>query len=116
MDNDFEIIGLIMVGQWSRHQASICYWCKEITNSNQGCLMMYLNWMESITKLRVRLEVRDVKIENDNFYILTLAGIARELRKRGKKEANVFIAAGLPLTRFVLRNLDFWNISQNEKK
>ena len=55
----------------------------------------------------VRLEVRDVKIENDNFYILTLAGVARELRKRGKKEASVFIAAGLPLTRFGVEKSGF---------
>ena len=30
-----------------------------------------------------RLEVRDLKVENDNFYILTLAAVAKELNRRG---------------------------------
>lgn len=33
-----------------------------------------------------RLEVRSGKTENENFYLLTLAGIAKELRHRGKAE------------------------------
>ena len=31
-----------------------------------------------------RLEVRDTKVENDNFYLLTLACVAKELKKRKK--------------------------------
>lgn len=38
------------------------------------------------------------KMENDNYYLLTLAAIAREIKQRGgKTECSVNIAAGLPL-------------------
>lgn len=47
-----------------------------------------------------RLEVRDLKVENDNFYILTLASAAKELNRRGMRNANVLLSVGLPLTRF----------------
>lgn len=47
-----------------------------------------------------RLEVLDSKVENDNFYLLTLIAVAKELRSRGKSEADVVLAVGLPLTRF----------------
>ena len=38
------------------------------------------------------------KVKDDDFYLLTLAGIAKELDDAGLTEANVHIAAGLPLT------------------
>ena len=41
------------------------------------------------------------KTENDNYYLLTLAAIAREIQHRNAKtECSVTIAAGLPLTSF----------------
>ena len=41
------------------------------------------------------------KTENDNYYLLTLAAIAKEIRQRGAKaECSVCIAAGLPLASF----------------
>lgn len=41
------------------------------------------------------------KMENENYYILTLAAIAKEIRQRGEKlECSVTIAAGLPLAGF----------------
>ncbi len=41
------------------------------------------------------------KMENDNYYLLTLAAIAREIKQRGgKTECSVNIAAGLPLAGF----------------
>lgn len=40
-----------------------------------------------------RLEVRAGKTENGNFYLLTLAGITKEFRHRGKREANIYLAA-----------------------
>lgn len=41
------------------------------------------------------------KMENDNYYLLTLAAIAREIQHRNAKtECSVTIAAGLPLTSF----------------
>ena len=41
------------------------------------------------------------KTGNDNYYLLTLAAIAKEIRQRGAKtECSVCIAAGLPLASF----------------
>ncbi|MFR7390341.1 MAG: hypothetical protein ACLUTU_16270 [Blautia faecis] len=37
------------------------------------------------------------KTDSDDFYILTLAGLAEELKFRGLHEAEVVLAAGLPL-------------------
>jgi plasmid segregation protein ParM len=47
-----------------------------------------------------RLEVKDVKTKDDNFFLLTLAAVAKELKTRGGiREADVLLAVGLPLTR-----------------
>lgn len=54
-----------------------------------------------------RLEVRDTKVENDNFYILTLASVAKELNRRGMRDGNVLLSVGLPLTRFGAEKQDF---------
>ena len=54
-----------------------------------------------------RLEVRDTKVENDNFYILTLASAAKELNRRGMRNSNVLLSVGLPLTRFGAEKQDF---------
>ena len=41
------------------------------------------------------------KMENDNYYLLTLAAIAKEIQQRGeKRECAVNLGAGLPLTGF----------------
>ena len=47
-----------------------------------------------------RLEVKDTKVTDENYYILTLAAIAKELDRRGQRRANIFLSVGLPLTRF----------------
>lgn len=39
-----------------------------------------------------RQEVRSTKTEDDTFYLLTLAAVAKELRRRGLNEARVFLA------------------------
>ena len=49
----------------------------------------------------------DSKVENENFYLLTLVAIAKELEIRGKNEANVVLAVGLPLTRFSAERTPF---------
>lgn len=54
-----------------------------------------------------RQEVKDTKVEDDSFYLLTLAAVARELKRRGLTEAKVFLATGLPLTRFGAEKKDF---------
>ena len=48
-----------------------------------------------------QLEVRDLKVENDNFYILTLAEIAKELNRRGMRNANILLSVG-----FLLQDLE----------
>ena len=41
------------------------------------------------------------KMENDNYYLLTLAAIAKEIQQRGeKRECAVNLGAGLPLAGF----------------
>ena len=52
-------------------------------------------------------EVKDTKVEDDSFYLLTLAAVAKELKRRGLAEAKVFLAVGLPLTRFGAEKNDF---------
>ena len=47
-----------------------------------------------------RLEVKDNKVTDESFYLLTLAAMAKELKIRGKNSADVFLSVGLPLTRF----------------
>lgn len=47
-----------------------------------------------------RIEVKNTKVDNNDFYLLTLAAIAKELKNRNLTDANVYLAVGLPLTRF----------------
>lgn len=63
-----------------------------------------------------RLEVRELKVENDNFYILTLAAVAKELNRRGMRNANVLLSVGLPLTRFGAEKQDFISYLAREKE
>ena len=45
------------------------------------------------------------KMENDNYYLLTLAAIAKEIKQRGgTTECSVKLAAGLPLAGFIFRH------------
>ena len=54
-----------------------------------------------------RLEVKDNKVENDDFYILTLAAIAIELKRRGRRNATIYLGAGLPINMFGAQKPDF---------
>ena len=47
------------------------------------------------------------KFTDEDYYVLTLAAIARELRRERITNANVFIAAGLPLTWVSEQKADF---------
>ena len=41
------------------------------------------------------------KTSNDNYYLLTMAAIAQEIRyRRGERKTDVVLAAGLPLASF----------------
>ena len=46
-----------------------------------------------------RVGVNEDKIQDENYYLLTLAAMAKELDKRGNRNAHVLLAVGLPLTR-----------------
>ena len=56
------------------------------------------------TKREVVLEN---KTTNEDYYLLTLAAMAKELKKRGMKEARVILATGLPATRYGIEKKDF---------
>lgn len=63
-----------------------------------------------------RLEVKATKVETPDYYYLTLAGIAKELNARGKTEARVVLAVGLPASRYGDEKKDFINyLKQNEE-
>lgn len=47
-----------------------------------------------------RLEVKATKVETPDYYYLTLAGIAKELKLRNKIEARVVLSVGLPASRY----------------
>ena len=48
------------------------------------------------------------KSTDGDFYLLTLAAIAKELKSRGKREAKIYLAVGLPLTRFGQERADLY--------
>lgn len=54
-----------------------------------------------------RLTVKPTKVMDENYYILTLAAMVRELERRGMRSADVFLSVGLPLTRFGAEKQDF---------
>ena len=61
-----------------------------------------------------RLKVQENKVCNENYYLLTLAAIARELKARGLKDAHVVLAVGLPIGRFGAEKKSFINyLSKN---
>ena len=47
------------------------------------------------------------KTQDEDYYVLTLAAIARELDGKGMDQAKVHIAAGLPLTWVATQKEDF---------
>ena len=62
-----------------------------------------------------RQEVKNTKTEDDSFKLLTYAAVAKELKRRGLKESKVFLAVGLPLTRFGAEKKPFINYLMEEK-
>ena len=63
-----------------------------------------------------RLEVKDTKVTDDSFYLLTLAAIAKELKIRGKNSADIFLSVGLPLTRFGAEKEKFIKYHSRQKE
>lgn len=63
-----------------------------------------------------RLEVKETKVSDDNFYLLTLAAIAKELEYRCKRDAHIFLAVGLPIGRFGAEKKDFIRYLSEQKE
>lgn len=54
-----------------------------------------------------RLPLKDTKVEDGDYFLLTLAAIAREMDYHGLSDTEVCIAAGLPFTRFGQEKAEF---------
>ena len=63
-----------------------------------------------------RIEVKNTKVDNEDFYLLTLAAVAKELANRNLTEANVYLAVGLPLTRFGEEKKEFIDYLSRERE
>lgn len=63
-----------------------------------------------------RMQVKQNKTDDIDYYILTLAGIAEELKLRGKHQANILLGAGLPLTRVGAEKAAFREYLMREKQ
>ena len=60
--------------------------------------------------------VMDNKVSNEDYYLLTLAAIGKELKFRGKKEANIILAVGLPATRYGAEKKEFITYLSKKKE
>ena len=54
-----------------------------------------------------RLPLKDTKVEDGDYFLLTLAAIAKEMDYYGLSETEVYIAAGLPFTPSTPIHVDF---------
>lgn len=54
-----------------------------------------------------RVEVKESKVSDDDYYILTLASLAEELKYRHMQKATIVIGAGLPLKRIGAEKEEF---------
>lgn len=63
-----------------------------------------------------RLPMMQKKTENENYFLLTLAAIARELDAYHQTEAYVILAVGLPFSRFGKEKIGFRNYLLREEE
>ena len=63
-----------------------------------------------------RLEVKEDKVHDDNYYFLTLAATAMTLERLHIRDAHVLWAVGLPLTRFGEEKDDFIKYLMRDKE
>lgn len=63
-----------------------------------------------------RMEVRPTKVIDETYYLLTLAAIAKELKLRKKKKAKIYLAVGLPISRFGAEKKDFISYLSRERE
>ena len=117
MDNKIEVIGIDhgWSGMKTVHEV-FTSGCKEIS-TEPAFTENLLEFGGKYYKIGSRrLEVRDTKVTDENYYMLTLAAVAKELKIRGKKTAHVLLAVGLPLTRFGDEKKDFVSYLSKKKE
>lgn len=117
MDRHIEVIGIDH--GWSGMKTSrFCFTSgvKEIT-TEPAMKENILGYKGKFYKIGgKRLEVKENKVQDSNYYLLTLAALAKELKARKKYSARVLIAAGLPLARFGAEKEDFIRYLSREKE
>lgn len=101
MGNDIEIIGIdngygFTKTATAEFSTSLTYWGERKPPLPNQCVM-FDNQYYTIGGDRKKVKVD--KTEDLDTYILTLAGIAIELKKRGKNTSDIILAVGLPLDR-----------------
>lgn len=117
MDNKIEVIGIDhgWSGMKTVHEVFISG-CKEIS-TEPAFTENLLEFGGKYYKIGSRrLEVKDTKVTDENYYMLTLAAMAKELKIRNRKTAHVLLAVGLPLTRFGDEKKDFVSYLSKKKE
>lgn len=54
-----------------------------------------------------RLPLKDTKVEDEDYFLLTLAAVSKEMDYYGLSDTEVYIASGLPFTRFGQEKAEF---------
>ena len=117
MDNKIEVIGIDhgWSGMKTVHEV-FTSGCKEIS-TEPAFTENLLEYGGKYYKIgSKRLEVKDTKVSDENYYMLTLAAVAKELKIRGKKTAHVLLAVGFTLTRFGDEKKDFVSYLSRRKE
>ena len=117
MDNKVEVIGIDhgWSGMKTVHEV-FTSGCKEIS-TEPAFTENLLEFGGKYYKIGSRrLEVKDTKVTDENYYMLTLAAVEKELKIRGRKTAHVLLAVGLLLTRFGDEKKDFVSYLSKKKE
>ena len=61
-----------------------------------------------------RLPMKEEKTSDEDYFILTLASVCKEMKFRGLKQANVILAVGLPFSRFGIERKTFHDYLKRE--
>ena len=106
--NDLYVIG-IDHGYGNMKTANCCFPTGVLKSETEPVFTKdLLVWDEHYYSIGVGLkEFTADKFNDEDYYVLTLAAIARELRREQVTETKVLIAAGLPLTWLSEQKADF---------
>lgn len=97
--NDMYVIG-IDHGYGNMKTANCCFPTRVLESDKEPIFINdLLVWNGKYYSIGVgHKEFKSDKFEDEDYYVLTLAAIARELKREQITEAKVYLAAGLPLT------------------